>query len=179
MCLFCRSQRKIFWRMRETEQFWAPLTSIVFIFLLEVNGAPKQPGYKLSSEYLPLCSEQRQVWNYMRVSKWWQNFQFWVNYPFNYIKTFEQTAIFTCIYVLLKYSQRNVDFWFHKSLNQSSESLRIIVNYCDVFISCLDSFWRHPFTAEDPLVNQWCNATFLQICSDEDTNSFISWMTWV
>ncbi len=29
------------------------------------------------------------------------------------------------------------------------------------------SFWRHPFTAEDPLVNKWYNATFLQICSDE------------
>ncbi len=27
------------------------------------------------------------------------------------------------------------------------------------------SFWRHPFTAEDPLVSKWCNATFLQICS--------------
>ncbi len=25
------------------------------------------------------------------------------------------------------------------------------------------SFWRHPFTAEDPLLRQWCNATFLQI----------------
>ncbi len=41
----------------------APLTSIVFFLLLptmEVNGAPKQPGYKLSSKYLPLCSaEQR------------------------------------------------------------------------------------------------------------------------
>ncbi len=23
-----------------------------------------------------------QVWNYFRVSKWWQNFHFWVNYPF-------------------------------------------------------------------------------------------------
>ncbi len=37
----------------------APLTSIVFFFpTIEVNGAPKQPDYKLSSEYLPLCSEQ-------------------------------------------------------------------------------------------------------------------------
>ncbi len=26
------------------------------------------------------------------------------------------------------------------------------VDYCDVFISCLDSFWRHPFTAE---INLW------------------------
>ncbi len=25
------------------------------------------------------------------------------------------------------------------------------------------SFWRHPFTAEDPLVSKWCNSTFLQI----------------
>ncbi len=28
------------------------------------------------------------------------------------------------------------------------------------------SFWRHPFTAEE-----WCNAQFLQICSDEETKS--------
>ncbi len=40
------------------------------------------------------------------------------------------------------------------------------------------SFWRHPFTAEDPLVSKWCNATFLQICSDEETNSSTSWMAW-
>ncbi len=37
------------------------------------------------------------------------------------------------------------------------------------------SFWRHPFTAEDPLVNNWCNAKFLQICSDKETN----YMIWV
>ncbi len=30
------------------------------------------------------------------------------------------------------------------------------VDYCDVFISC--SFWRHPFTAEEPLVSKWCDA---------------------
>ncbi len=27
------------------------------------------------------------------------------------------------------------------------------------------------FTAEDPLVSKWLNATFLQICSDEYTNT--------
>ncbi len=32
------------------------------------------------------------------------------------------------------------------------------------------SIWRHPFTAEDPLLSKWCNATFLQICSDEETH---------
>ncbi len=43
------------------------------------------------------------------------------------------------------------------------------------------SFWWHPFTAEHPLLRQWCNATFLQICSDQETNSSTSWMArwWV
>ncbi len=40
------------------------------------------------------------------------------------------------------------------------------------------SFWRHPFTAEDPSVSKWRNAVFLQICSDEETNSSTSWMAW-
>ncbi len=32
---------------------------------MEVNGAPKQPGYKLSSKYLPLCSaEQRNSYRF-------------------------------------------------------------------------------------------------------------------
>ncbi len=44
----------------------APLTSIVFIFpTMEVNCAPKQSGYKLSSECLPLCSvEQRHSYRF-------------------------------------------------------------------------------------------------------------------
>ncbi len=40
------------------------------------------------------------------------------------------------------------------------------------------SFWRHPFISEDPLVSKWCNATFLKICSDEETNSLTSRMAW-
>ncbi len=40
------------------------------------------------------------------------------------------------------------------------------------------SFWRHPFTAEDPLLSKWWNATFFQICSVEETNSSTSWMAW-
>ncbi len=37
------------------------------------------------------------------------------------------------------------------------------------------SFWRHPFTAEHPLVSKWCNATYLQISK---TNSSTSWIAW-
>ncbi len=40
------------------------------------------------------------------------------------------------------------------------------------------SFWRHPFTAEDPLESKWCNAKFLQICSDQEINSSTSCMAW-
>ncbi len=40
------------------------------------------------------------------------------------------------------------------------------------------SFWRHPLTVEDPLVSKWCDAKFLQMCSDEETNSSTSWMAW-
>ncbi len=37
-------------------------------------------------------------------------------------------------------------------------------------------FWRHPLTAEDLLVRKLHNAKFLQICSDEETNSSTSLM---
>ncbi len=49
----------------------APLTSIVFLFPpMEVNGAPKQPDYKLSSEYLPLCSEQTHSYRFGTTWGW-------------------------------------------------------------------------------------------------------------
>ncbi len=52
--------------MWETEQFWGTIDfhSIVFP-TMEVNGAPKQPGYNLSSKYRPLCSaEQRNSYRF-------------------------------------------------------------------------------------------------------------------
>ncbi len=50
----------------------APLTSIVFFFpTMEVNGAPKQPDYKLSSKYLPLClAEQRHSYRFGTTWGW-------------------------------------------------------------------------------------------------------------
>ncbi len=71
MSLFCWTQRKTFWRMWETEQFWGTIDFHSFFFPMDVNGAPKQPGYKLSSEYLPLCSaEQRHSYRFGTTWGW-------------------------------------------------------------------------------------------------------------
>ncbi len=39
-------------------------------------------------------------------------------------------------------------------------------------------FWRHPFTAEDPLMSKWWNDTLIQICFYEETNYCTSWIAW-
>ncbi len=55
--------------MWETEQFWGTIDfhSIVFPNM-EVNGSSKQPAYKLTSEYLPLCSaDQRHSYGLERL----------------------------------------------------------------------------------------------------------------
>ncbi len=67
MSLLCWTQRKIFWRMWETQQqFWVTIDFCgIFIPTMAVNVAPKQPGYKFSSKCLPLCSaEQRNSYRF-------------------------------------------------------------------------------------------------------------------
>ncbi len=71
-------------------------------------------------------------------------------------------------------SQKNFSLYYKHTV---CGLLALLVDYFDVFISCLDSFYWHTFTAEDPLVSKWCNATFLQIRSNEETNSS-SWIAW-
>ncbi len=67
--------------------------------------------------------------------------------------------------------------WFFTSqdINWWTGEVWIIMMFYQLFGL---SFWRHPFTTDDPLVSKWCKATFLQICSDEETNSSTFWMTW-
>ncbi len=69
-------------------------------------------------------------------------------------------------------------FLLHKMLTNVLEWCGSLVDYCDVYQLFWLSFWRHPFTTEDPLVSKWWNSKFLQICSEEGTNSFTSWMSW-
>ncbi len=70
-------------------------------------------------------------------------------------------------------------FLLHKMLIDGLE-LCWLLDYNYVFFFQLFGllFWRHPFTAEDPLVSKWCDATFLQTCSDEESNSSTSWIAW-
>ncbi len=65
----------------------------------------------------------------------------------------------------------SMDYWF--TITQLLSSLDINWWTGVVWITCGLlwcfyqmfglSFWRHPFTAEHPLLRHWCNATFLQI----------------
>ncbi len=61
---------------------WLPL--YFFFPPLEVNGAPKQPDYKLFSKYLPLCSaEQRNSYRFGTTWGWVNDriFIFWWTIP--------------------------------------------------------------------------------------------------
>ncbi len=64
-----------------TEQFWGTIDfhSNFFFPTMEVNVAPKQPGYKRSSKYLPLCSAEQR--NSYRFGTTWG----WVNYDIIFI----------------------------------------------------------------------------------------------
>ncbi len=92
MSLFCWTQSKnmqrIFWRMWETEQFWGTIDfHSIFSFLQWKSMVPQnsllQTFFKISSFVFGRTNKFIEVCNYLRVSKWWQNFHFWVNYPFN------------------------------------------------------------------------------------------------
>ncbi len=48
---------------------------------MEVNGEQVW-FFKISSFVFSIRKKRIQVWNDMRVSKWWHDLHFWVNYPF-------------------------------------------------------------------------------------------------
>ncbi len=96
MYLFCWTQRKIFWRMWETEQFRGTIDfHSIFFSYYGSQWCPKtawlQTFFKIFSFVFGRTKKFIQVWNYLRVSKWWQNFHFWVNYPFNWVSDVRRT----------------------------------------------------------------------------------------
>ncbi len=78
MSLFCRTQRKIFWRKFVTRLFWG---TIDFHSRKKKNTAALSTFFRIPSFVFSRTNTFIQVWKYLRMSKW-QNFNFWVNYPF-------------------------------------------------------------------------------------------------
>ncbi len=72
----------------------------------------------------------------------------------------------------------NRSFLQTHSFSHDSNWLTESMVYLWIIMMLLLLFWRHPFTADDPLVSKWCNAKFLQICSNKEMNSSTSWMAW-
>ncbi len=65
-----------------------------------------QTFFKISSFVFGRTKTFIQVWNYLGVSKWWQKFHFWVNYPFN-VSYMCLIVLYANIYIslILKISQ--------------------------------------------------------------------------
>ncbi len=83
-----------------------------------------------------------------------------------YIEVFYTETI--CLDVLVSYKH---SFLIHKTLIVGLYWCGLLVDYCDVFNQLFElSFWRHPFTAEDPLLSKWCNTKLLQIFYNSQWN---------
>ncbi len=73
--------------MWETEWFWGTIDfhSMFFSYYGShccTKTAWLQTFFRIYSFVFGRTQTFIQVWNYLRVSKWWQHFHFWVNYPF-------------------------------------------------------------------------------------------------
>ncbi len=66
-----------------TQQLMVAIDFHSIFFHMEVNGQLLPTFFKISSFVLNIRKKLIKVWNNLRVSEWWQNFHFWVNYPFN------------------------------------------------------------------------------------------------
>ncbi len=77
MSLFCWTQRKIFWRMWETEQFWGTFDFHCICSYYGSQWGPKTAWLQTFSRTKKFI----QVCNYLRVSKWWHNFFLGVKSP--------------------------------------------------------------------------------------------------
>ncbi len=72
-----------------------------------------------------------------------------------------------------------MDFLLHKTLTDGLYSCELLVDYCDVFISCMDS--NSDGTHSLQRIHWWVTDAMLnlnQICSDEEPSSSTSHMAW-
>ncbi len=92
--------------------------------------------------------------------------------------TFWPEVTFEVKNALMDFFLQTCSFSLYKMLTDGLEWCGLLVDYCDVFISCLDShsdgthsLQRIHWWASDVMVNY-------TICSDEQTSSSTSWMAW-
>ncbi len=94
----------------------------------------------------------------LRSSKTWISLflhQIWRNVAFHQLLTNGSSAVNGC--QRHRFCLLNYNWW--------TGVVRITCGLLWCFYQLFGlSFWRHPFTAEDPLLSEWWNATFLQIC---------------
>ncbi len=131
----------------------APLTSIVFFSYYGSQWCPKttwlQTFFKISFFVFGRTKKLIQVWNYLRMRKWWQNFHFWVNYPFkckfteplykSEWYTLLSLLIFSTYALSIKREGRNLTKKKKKEISRLHSSAVMLVNsavlrycgYCD------------------------------------------------
>ncbi len=117
MNVYCSAEHK----GRYSAECGAPLTSIVFFSYYGSQWCPKtawlQTFFRISSFVFNRTKKFIQVWNYLSVSKWWQNFHLWVNYPFKckrimlpWISRFSQLKYTSCYLISWRKHFLNVFF---------------------------------------------------------------------
>ncbi len=65
--------------------------------------------FRISSFVFSRTNTFIQVWNYLRMSKWWQNFHFWVYCPFKSPSKYNQVSTIYIIYQGCHNSQYNIE----------------------------------------------------------------------
>ncbi len=110
----------------------APLTLIVFFSYYGSQWCPKtawlQTFFKISSFVFGRTKTFIQAWNYLRVSKWWQNFHFWVNYPFKLCVPFnaQYHKILRCRWVRAQY-WTHTEYLAALTLTQTQKPFRAVI----------------------------------------------------
>ncbi len=92
-------------------------------------------------------------------------------------------GLWTCILARSESIKLKTSWWICfsfcllKTLTDGLEWCGLLVDYCDVFISCLDS--HSDGTHSLQRIHWWASDVMLHFSkSDEETNSSTSWMTW-
>ncbi len=72
------------WNIIHKSFLWDVLCSVFSIIAHSLIIMNSSAGI-LQNSFLCCSRETRKIWKDMRVSKWWENFIFWLNYPFKSI----------------------------------------------------------------------------------------------